>query len=129
MKLFHRALVVLFSTLLSTFTAAQIQPGMFSNIIIIVQENRTPDNLFGSYAGTTCGGTANFPGADIVNGGAPGNGTYTCNASYAMTQDTIRTTKTRIGRTTTMAGTWMAFAMPVSTRRLAHRIPMFNSLR
>jgi phospholipase C len=84
MKPFNRALVVLLPALLPSFAAAQVQPGMFSNIIIIVQENRTPDNLFGSYAGATCGGTANFPGADIVNGGAPGNGTNTCNASYAM---------------------------------------------
>jgi phospholipase C len=61
---------------------------MFSNIIIIVQENRTPDNLFGAYATTPCanngnGGGYTLSGADLVNGG-PGNGTYPCNAPYPM---------------------------------------------
>jgi Phosphoesterase family len=40
MKLFNRALVVLLPALLPPFAAAQIQPGAFSHIIIIVQENR-----------------------------------------------------------------------------------------
>ena len=50
-----------------------IQPGSFKHIIIVVQENRTPDNLFGAstMVGNTCGQEPNplIPGADIDNGG------------------------------------------------------------
>jgi phospholipase C len=91
MKLFYRALVILLPLLLASFAAAQVQPGMFSNIIIIVQENRTPDNIFGAYATTPCsnngnGGGYTLPGADLVNGTTNmGNGTgLVCNAPYPM---------------------------------------------
>src|SRR5579872_1173965 len=56
----------------ATFAVAQIQPGMFKHIIIVVQENRTPDNLFGAAAGPypSCGSEYDFqPGVDIDNGG------------------------------------------------------------
>jgi len=64
---------------------------MFSNIIIIVQENRTPDNIFGAYAATPCTTNGNgdgytLPGADLVNGGTNiGNGSgLTCNVPTSM---------------------------------------------
>lgn len=91
MKRFTWALAVLLPLLLPAFAAAQVQPGMFTNIVIIVQENRTPDNIFGAYATTPCtnngnGGGYTLPGADLVNGGTNiGNGTgTTCNAYYPM---------------------------------------------
>jgi phospholipase C len=85
MKLFNRALVVLLPAFLASFAAAQIQPGTFSHIIIVVQENRTPDNLFGVHApGSTCGTLGDFPGADIVSTGI-GNGTNNpCNSPTLM---------------------------------------------
>jgi phospholipase C len=67
MKLFHRALVVLLPLLPASFAAAQVQPNMFSHVIIVVQENRTPDNLFGAHAPSTpCGTLGDFPGADLA---------------------------------------------------------------
>ncbi len=84
MKRFARALAVLLPLLLPTFAAAQLQPGMFSHIIIVVQENRTPDNLFGAHApNSPCGTLGDFPGADIVSTGV-GNGTSNCNAFYPL---------------------------------------------
>jgi len=57
---------------------------MFSHIIIVVQENRTPDNLFGAHApNSPCGTLGDFPGADIVSTGV-GNGTNNCNAVYPL---------------------------------------------
>ena len=49
MKVFSRALLAVLSTAcLATFAAAQTIPvGTFKHIIIVIQENRTPDNLFG----------------------------------------------------------------------------------
>lgn len=44
----------------------------FRQIVVIFQENRTPDNLFGSApsGGTTCGSEDPFdPGVDVRNGG------------------------------------------------------------
>lgn len=44
----------------------------FRHIVVIFQENRTPDNLFGSApsGGTMCGSEDPFePGVDIRNGG------------------------------------------------------------
>lgn len=43
----------------------------FDHIVVIVQENRTPDNLFGSAgSGGVCGTEDPFePGVDIENGG------------------------------------------------------------
>jgi hypothetical protein len=66
---------------------------MFSHIIIVVQENRTPDNLFGYAAATTAPGCSTFtpfmPGLDITNGGpskdaTSGMVTNVCNVSYPM---------------------------------------------
>jgi hypothetical protein len=67
---------------------------MFSNIIIIVQENRTPDNLFGYYAPITATGCQPsqqpLAGLDVTNGGPsknitpPVTVTPVCNAVYAM---------------------------------------------
>ena len=56
MKVFSRALLAVLSTAcLATFATAQTIPvGTFKHIIIIVQENRTPDNLFGYWANTPC---------------------------------------------------------------------------
>jgi phospholipase C len=56
----------------AAFAHAQtIPPNAFSHIIIIIQENRTPDNMFGSGpSGTKCGTEDPFePGVDIENGG------------------------------------------------------------
>ena len=56
MKFAAKSLLFLMS-LAATFTYAQtLPPGTFKHIIIVVQENRTPDNLFGSgSSGTKCG--------------------------------------------------------------------------
>ena len=40
--------LVFLISLMAGFAAAQIPQGTFKHIIIVVQENRTPDNLFGS---------------------------------------------------------------------------------
>jgi hypothetical protein len=71
MKFAAKSLLFLMS-LAATFTYAQtLPPGTFKHIIIVVQENRTPDNLFGSgSSGTKCGIEVPFePGVDIENGG------------------------------------------------------------
>jgi phospholipase C len=53
-----------------TAVAQTIPQGTFKHIIIVVQENRTPDNLFGAGSGVKCGGPDPFmPGVDIDNGG------------------------------------------------------------
>jgi phospholipase C len=61
--------MLFFGSLASTSAWAQAQP--FSHIVIIVQENRTPDNLFGSTGGSLqCNGQDDFePGVDIQNWG------------------------------------------------------------
>ena len=94
MKLFSRALLAVLSTAcLATFAAAQtIPPGTFKHIIIVIQENRTPDNLFGYWA--TQGGLNNCPlssqqfaGADLANGGNTLNGSKNvpiCNVQQPM---------------------------------------------
>jgi phospholipase C len=78
MKHFHRTPVRLFLAALAfaSCAAAQTIPAnTFKHIIIIVQENRTPDNLFGYWAtgqpsGAGCTpSSAPFTGADIYNGG------------------------------------------------------------
>ena len=52
MKVFPRALLaVLTFVSVASFAAAQTIPtGTFKHIIIVIQENRTPDNLFGYWA-------------------------------------------------------------------------------
>jgi len=43
------ARILLFTSLAATFAIAQCtQPGKFCHIIIVIQENRTPDDLFGA---------------------------------------------------------------------------------
>lgn len=76
--------------LTGTFAVAQIAQGTFKHIIIVVQENRTPDNLFGAGAGpqSSCGSEYDFqPGVDIDNG-APnkqqGQPHPTCNVSTPL---------------------------------------------
>jgi phospholipase C len=65
--------ILLSSFLAATFAYAQtIPPQTFSHIIIVIQENRTPDNIFGSTPkrGTNCAGEDPFEtGVDIENGG------------------------------------------------------------
>jgi phospholipase C len=65
--------ILLSSFLAVTFAYAQtIPPQTFSHIIIVIQENRTPDNIFGSTPkrGTNCTGEDPFEtGVDIENGG------------------------------------------------------------
>jgi len=71
MKVASKIPLLLF-TLGATLAAAQISQGTFKHIIIVVQENRTPDNLFGAGAGAqrSCGSEYDFePGVDIDNGG------------------------------------------------------------
>jgi phospholipase C len=66
------ATLLFLNVLAATFASAQtIQPGTFSHIIIVIQENRTPDNIFGAApARNTCGAEDPFEaGVDIENGG------------------------------------------------------------
>ncbi len=81
------AKLLMLISLIVPFAVAQIAQGTFKHIIIVVQENRTPDNLFGDAAGPspTCGSEHDFePGVDIDNG-APNNKqgqqNPTCNVS------------------------------------------------
>ena len=83
--------LTLLLSLTTTFAYAQIQPGAFKHIIIVVQENRTTDNLFGAAAPITarCGQENNptIAGADIDNGGPnnwPGASNPTCNMSLTL---------------------------------------------
>jgi len=68
-----RLLPKILSVPLLIFAAALAlaQNGPFKHIIIIVQENRTPDNLFGAGHGIGICNTPNpfEPGVDIVDGG------------------------------------------------------------
>jgi phospholipase C len=70
MKALAKLLFVI--ALATIFAHAQIQPGAFKHIVIVVQENRTTDNLFGAAAPITarCGQENNptITGADIDNG-------------------------------------------------------------
>jgi phospholipase C len=62
-------LLVLLAVFGATLASAQILKH-FDHIVIIVQENRTPDNLFGSNPNLGCGASNPFePGVDIQNGG------------------------------------------------------------
>jgi len=72
------------SLLLAFSGAANAQnPIPFKHIVILFQENRTPDNLFGAGPSQSlCAGEDQFePGVDIVNGGPnnkPGQPNPTC---------------------------------------------------
>jgi phospholipase C len=71
MKASTRILFSLFFLSAALAPAQTIPAGTFKPIIIIVQENRTPDNLFGAGpAGTNCQNENPFePGVDIEDGG------------------------------------------------------------
>jgi hypothetical protein len=76
-------------SLAATFAHAQTIPaGTFKHIIIVVQENRTPDNIFGSApstAGEGCGTEDAFePGVDIHNGGPASGKGIQCSISLPM---------------------------------------------
>jgi uncharacterized repeat protein (TIGR03803 family) len=69
---------------------------VFDHIVIIFQENRTPDNLFASAANITssCGGQDDFePGVDIQNWGANKNDTQnngkTCFTPHPLGPDPV----------------------------------------
>ena len=63
--------ILLVPLLIFAAALALAQNGPFKHIIIIVQENRTPDNLFGAGHGIGICNTPNpfEPGVDIVDGG------------------------------------------------------------
>jgi hypothetical protein len=80
------------SLLATTSADAQIAQGTFQHIIIIVQENRTPDNLFGSSpSAVKCGSPDPFEmGVDIDNGGmVKGNPNPICSISEPMNTQAI----------------------------------------
>lgn len=81
MTRFKWALVVLLPSLFASFAVAQTVPaGTFKHIIIIVQENRTPDNVFGAWAGGPCAiNQTPVPGADLANGRCDYWGTHSGN--------------------------------------------------
>lgn len=75
----------------ATFALAQIQPETFKHIIIVVQENRTPDNLFGAAPSVAkCGvedpmknidqtgdnGYADLNAPDVLGGNVPPLGDF-----------------------------------------------------
>jgi Phosphoesterase family len=77
------------------FTGDQtIPPGAFKHIIIVIQENRTPDNLFGAGAPRLpgCGGDSPHPfepRMDISNAGAEhGYPSQFCNVQQPMNNGT-----------------------------------------
>jgi phospholipase C len=57
---------LLLASLAATFAYAQNNISQIQHIIVVVQENRTPDNLFGSDAFAQ---TRQLPGADLVQSG------------------------------------------------------------
>src|SRR5580692_864514 len=96
MRFFGKTSLMLFSVFLAEVAVAQIPQGTFKHIVIVVQENRTPDNLFGASPSTTatCGQEQQpiITGADIDNGGygIPYGQTQSqliCNISVALTGD------------------------------------------
>jgi phospholipase C len=94
MKVFSRALLAVLSTAcLATFATAQTIPiGTFKHIIIVIQENRTPDNLFGAGAPSQsgCGLRDQFePGVDITNRGQSQIDGTICNLQQPMNTPTL----------------------------------------
>ena len=72
MKLRYSLPLILLGTTLAVAQPGYQAPPSFSHVVIIFQENRTPDNLFGAGAGPepTCGSEYDFEhGVDIDNGG------------------------------------------------------------
>jgi phospholipase C len=89
MRFFRTPLSMLFPALLAPVAQAQIPPNSFKHIIIIVQENRTPDNLFGYWATTPCTGNGGgFAGADLQNGGNSVVGGAICAVPQPMNSGT-----------------------------------------
>ncbi|HXM22239.1 MAG TPA: alkaline phosphatase family protein [Terriglobales bacterium] len=83
----HIARLLLLVSLAATLANAQTLP-TFKHIVVIFQENRTPDNLFGSGPiGSMCGHPDRFePGVDIQDGGpARGRGTICDNPIHLQT--------------------------------------------
>ncbi len=81
------AKLLLLISLTATFAVAQISQGTFKHIIIVVQENRTPDNLFGAAPSQArCGVEDPFEnGVDIWNGGYANKiGQEVCNQSLPL---------------------------------------------
>jgi phospholipase C len=104
MKTFSGPLLAVLTVLfVASFAVAQtIPPGTFKHIIIVVQENRTPDNLFGAgeaaaeaawVAGiqSPCVLRANAfePGVDILNGGRSVVDGEICNVAQPMNTSTL----------------------------------------
>jgi hypothetical protein len=77
MKITKKILLLLLALSASYACAQRIPAGTFQHIVIVIQENRTPDQLLGAGPAPNC--TAENPfetGVDIVNGGpAKGMGT------------------------------------------------------
>src|SRR5579863_7855976 len=71
MKFAFRGLLCLIALAAACAHAQTIQQGTFKHIIFVIQENRTPDNLFGSGPSSSqCGTEDPFEiGVDIENGG------------------------------------------------------------
>ena len=82
--------LVFLISLMAGFAAAQIPQGTFKHIIIVVQENRTPDNLFGSSppSGARCESGVPFESGVDIDNGAPnkiqGQMNPTCNVSTPL---------------------------------------------
>jgi len=95
MKVFSRALLAVLTVVsVASFATAQIQPGTFKHIIIVIQENRTPDNLFGAapQKGSCTGEDPFEPGVDIANGGYTinnGQRIQICNIQQPMNTPTL----------------------------------------
>ena len=70
MRFLVLALVVSLAPIPASALVQNLPAGTFKHIIIVVQENRTPDNLFGAWAtGGPCPIANPFAGADINDGG------------------------------------------------------------
>ena len=94
MKMFLRALLAVLALVnVASFAATQIQPGAFKHIIIVIQENRTPDNLFGAGAGSSSKCVIHEdpfePGVDIVNGGQSHVDGTICSVQQPMNTPTL----------------------------------------
>src|ERR1700733_2547551 len=83
--------MLLFAAFAPTAAYAQGSLPVFDHIVVIVQENRTPDDLFGSSppAGGLCSGQDDFePGVDIQDWGYMGS-TKQCFAPHPLGPDPV----------------------------------------
>ena len=90
MRLIAGSLLMLSLGATATFAQSYQAPPPFNHIVVIVQENRTPDNLFGAASTqSVCGGEDPFePGIDIDNGGPNEvTGGLTCNSVLHLSMD------------------------------------------